>query len=67
MTRALAAGSSRISRPSKLARLKTNSHGIFRKVLRTKRKGDLRARLGKESSVPFSLTVPPDRPGNPFG
>src|SRR4051794_8478777 len=50
-----------------LARLKTNGHGIFTKVLRTKGKGDLRARLGRESSVPFSLKVPPDRPGNPFG
>jgi hypothetical protein len=51
----------------KLIRLKTNGHGLFTKVLRTKGKGVLRARLGKENSIPFSLTVPPDRPGNPFG
>ena len=50
-----------------LKKLRTNGHGIFRKVLKTKGKGDLRARLGKENSIPFSLTVPPDRPGNPFG
>src|SRR5204862_440124 len=34
---------------------------------RAKGGGDLRARLGEESSVPFSLKVPADRPGNPFG
>jgi hypothetical protein len=56
-----------VQKGKKLKTLKTNSHGLFTKVLRTKNKGDLRAKLGKESSVPFSLTVPPDRPGNPFG
>jgi len=51
----------------KLARLKTNGHGLFTKTLPRKGGGDLRASLGHEHSIPFSLTVPPDRPGNPFG
>jgi hypothetical protein len=51
----------------KLARLKTNRNGLFTKTLRRKGNGDLRARFGRERSVPFSLTEPPDRPGNPFG
>jgi hypothetical protein len=50
-----------------LAHLKTNAHGLFTKTLRRHGNGNLTARLGKERSVPFSLKVPPDRPGNPFG
>jgi hypothetical protein len=55
------------SRFKRLKALRTNSHGIFTTLLRTKGKGDLRATLGGESSISFSLKVPPDRPGNPFG
>ena len=51
----------------KLKTLKTNGHGLFTKTLRAKGGGDLRAKLGKENSIPFSLKVPADRPGNPFG
>jgi hypothetical protein len=51
----------------RLKRLKANGFGIFTARIRTSGKGDLRARLGRENSVPFSLKVPPDRPGNPFG
>jgi hypothetical protein len=51
----------------KLKSLKTNGHGLFTKTLRAKGRGDLRAKLGREGSIPFSLKVPPDRPGNPFG
>jgi hypothetical protein len=51
----------------RLKKLRANAFGIFSKTLRTGGRGDLRAGLGHEKSVPFSLTVPRDRPGNPFG
>lgn len=51
----------------RLARMRTNKYGIFTKKIKTGAKGDFRARLGREASVPFSLKVPPDMLVNPFG
>jgi hypothetical protein len=53
----------------RVKRLRADSTGIFRATITGPRKGHLRARLGTrgESSVPFSLKRPPDRPVNPFG
>lgn len=51
-----------------LGRLNTNRYGIFRKTYRTPvRRGYVRARLGGERSLPFSLTRVADRYVNPFG
>jgi hypothetical protein len=51
-----------------LARLNANRYGIFKKTLRTRiRRGHVRARLGSERSLPFSLTPVGDRYVNPFG
>lgn len=53
----------------KLIKLKADTNGIFAKKVKTSGKGALRARRsGGDVAVPFSLTVPPDRPlANPFG
>ena len=54
-----------------LARLRASRNGIFSSLLRvpTAATDSLRARLapGSESSIPFSLTVPPSRRVSPFG
>jgi hypothetical protein len=51
-----------------LGRLNTDRYGIFRKTYRTRiRRGYVRARLGSEKSLPFSLTPVADRYVNPFG
>jgi hypothetical protein len=56
------------SRWRQLGRLNTDSYGIFRKTYRTPiRRGYVRARLGSERSLPFSLTPIADRYVNPFG
>jgi hypothetical protein len=53
----------------KLVKVKTDGDGIIHRRVRTSRNGALRARTSrKDVAVPFSLTVPPDRPGTtPFG
>jgi hypothetical protein len=51
-----------------LARVNSDRWGIFRRTYRTRpRRGYLRARLGSEKSLPFSLTPVADRYVNPFG
>ena len=50
--------------------LRPNSHGIFSgRYASTAKTGFLRARLanGKDEALPFSLVVPPDRPGCAWG
>jgi hypothetical protein len=50
--------------------LRPNSYGIFSgRYASTARTGFLRARLanGKDEALPFSLVVPPDRPGCAWG
>jgi hypothetical protein len=51
----------------KLRRFRPNSHGIFVERMRGPRRGSLRARLagGSETSIPFSIKRPPDRPISP--
>ena len=52
----------------KLATVRTNGHGIFSRSFRSRaRNGSVRARLGREASVPFSLARHRDRVFNPFG
>ncbi len=54
----------------KLALLRPNTFGVFAGRFPSKaRDGFLRARLanGSDASLPFSLVVPPDRPGCPWG
>jgi hypothetical protein len=50
-----------------LTRLASNRYGVFQRVLRTRGKGDLRARLadGSAQSLPFSLKRPRDFPISP--
>jgi len=52
-----------------IARLHADRHGIFSQALSAQAATALRARLvsSSETSIPFSLTVPPDRPATPFG
>ena len=52
-----------------VARLRTDQYGIFSQQLAAVRATALRARLvsSSELSIPFSLTVPPNRPTTPFG
>lgn len=52
-----------------IARLPVNRNGIFSRALSARAATTLRARLvsSSETSIPFSLTVPPDRPTTPFG
>jgi len=51
-----------------LGRLTTDRYGIFRNTYRTPvRRGYVRARLGSQASLPFSLTPVRDRFVNPFG
>ncbi len=53
-----------------VTRMGPNRHGLFSgRFHSTARKGFLRARLvdGKDAAVPFSLVVPPDRPGCAWG
>jgi hypothetical protein len=52
-----------------IARLRANRNGIFSRALSAQAATTLRARLvsSSETSIPFSLTVPPDRPTTPFG
>ena len=52
----------------RLGTLRANSGGIFSKTFRTPyRKGHVRARFARETSVPFSLTRVANRYVNPFG
>ena len=51
----------------RLAKLRSDGDGIFRRALRGRGAGDLRARLGSVSSAAFSLRRPADRAVNPFG
>ena len=52
----------------RLGTVRANSYGIFKKTYRTPiRKGHVRARFGRETSLPFSLTPVPNRYVNPFG
>jgi hypothetical protein len=51
-----------------LTTVRATPAGMFRKTVRTPyAKGLVRARFARETSVPFSLTRPPDRWVNPFG
>ena len=52
-----------------IARLRANRNGIFSQALSAQAATALRARLvsSSETSIPFSLTVPPDHPTTPFG
>ena len=52
-----------------VARLRADRNGIFSRRLPRSRATTFRARLvsPSESSIPFSLIVPPDRPTTPFG
>ena len=54
-----------------VSRLRADRYGIFTRRLPVSASATttLRARLvsGSESSIPFSLTVPPSRPTTPFG
>jgi hypothetical protein len=54
---------------ARLTTLSADRYGIFRTSIRPRGRGDVRARMvkGSAKAVPFSLKVPPDRPGNPFG
>jgi hypothetical protein len=58
---------SRRGRFVRVARLRTDRYGIFRRKLRRHRNGSLRARLadGSVSSLPFSLKRPRDFPISP--
>ena len=49
--------------------LKADRYGIAQAILNVKPAGQFRAVLGTkhEKSLPFSMTVPPDRFFNPFG
>ena len=60
---------SRNGRYTRLRTLRTDSAGVFKGLFKGPRTGHLRARIGTkgETSVPFSLKRPPDRPVNPFG
>jgi hypothetical protein len=52
----------------RLATLEADANGIFTARLGgASSTGSLRARLGNDRSVPFSLTVPPDHFYYPFG
>jgi hypothetical protein len=52
-----------------LARVPTDGSGIFARTLPVPATTALRARITApdETSIPFSLTVPPNRPATPFG
>jgi hypothetical protein len=51
-----------------LARISANSSGIFSRRLRTRSRASyVRARVGRETSLPFSLRPVGDRYVNPFG
>jgi hypothetical protein len=52
-----------------VARLRADRNGIFSQPLSAPATTALRARLvsSSETSIPFSLRVPPDRPITPFG
>ena len=52
-----------------IARMRADRDGIFSRPLSAQAATALRARLvsSSETSIPFSLTVPPDRPTTPFG
>jgi len=52
-----------------IARLRADRNGIFSQPLSPPATTALRARLvsSSETSIPFSLSVPPDRPTTPFG
>ena len=47
--------------------LRSNGDGIFRAHVRRRGRGTLRARIGADTSLPFSLRRPRDRYVNPFG
>jgi hypothetical protein len=53
----------------RVARLRADRHGIFRRLLRTRRRGRYRARIrgSRDATLPFSLKRTPDLPVNPFG
>jgi hypothetical protein len=52
----------------RLGRVRTNGHGIFSRTYGTgARRGVVRARFGRQTSVPFSLRRVRDRPVEPFG
>jgi hypothetical protein len=50
-----------------LKKVRTDRYGIAQAVLKVKSVGDFRAVFGRETSLPFSMRVPPDRFFNPFG
>jgi hypothetical protein len=52
-----------------IARLRADRDGIFSRPISAQAATALRARLvySAETSIPFSLTVPRDRPATPFG
>jgi hypothetical protein len=50
-----------------VAKLRTDRYGIAQAILRVTPKGQFRALMGREKSLPFSMRVPPDRFFNPFG
>ena len=53
----------------RVARMRPNRHGIFSGRFRNAAQGFVRARLAnrKDAAIPFSLVIPPDRPGCPWG
>ena len=52
----------------RVARTTADQYGIFSKVLQVPAGStELRAQVGSETSIPFSLTVPPSRAIAPFG
>jgi hypothetical protein len=54
---------------ARVATLRADSHGIFRRLLRTRRRGRYRARIrgSQDATLSFSLKRTPDLPVNPFG
>jgi hypothetical protein len=55
------------TRFKQVKKLRTDRYGIAQAVLRVKPVGAFRALFGRERSLPFSMTVPPDQAFNPFG
>jgi hypothetical protein len=51
----------------RLGAIRAASNGIFDGTLAPRGQGKVRARLGSQASLPFSLVVPPDHFYNPFG
>jgi hypothetical protein len=53
----------------RVARLRADRYGIFRRLLKSRRRGSYRARLARsrDVSVPFAVMRTPDLPVNPFG